>query len=117
MVSALNKPKQANTLERSKSKGAGTVGRQRTREPDPNTPEGQCALYLRHLMTERDKDAKSLADEIGVGRTTVFNYLAGETTPSDTTRNAIAKSLGLRDYRDLMPTDAFLAGIKRRRAR
>lgn len=99
------------------SPGKRRMGRKRINQPDPSTPEGQCALYLQRLLDNRDVD--DVADAIGKHRSTLFKYLSGDTTPSDSVRNEIAKVIGLRDYRDLMPTDDFLAeiGQKPRRKR
>lgn len=90
------------------SNGA-AVGRKRIIEPDPAMPEGQCALYLRELL--KNYSPNDVAEIVGVSRATMFNYLAGLTTPSDSIRDRIAKAIGKRDFRDLMPTDAFLKSI------
>lgn len=92
-----------------KRKRANLAGRKRKLEPNPRTPEGQCALYLRSLLD--GKDYSEVAESIGVQRSTLFNYVAGTTTPSDSVRDRLAKALGYRDYRDLMPTDDFLKSI------
>jgi len=94
-------------LKRKRAKNL--AGRKRKLEPDPRTPEGQCALYLRQLLD--GKDYTEVAESVGLQRSTLFNYVAGTTTPSDSIRDRIAKSLGYRDYRDLMPTDDFLKKI------
>lgn len=85
------------------------AGRKRSNQPDPKKPEGQCALYLQRLLKDRDID--QLAKQVGKDRSTIFNYLSGKTTPSDSVRDKIAKALGLADYRELMPPDEFLAEI------
>jgi hypothetical protein len=90
-------------------KGERMAGRKRTINPDPRKPEGQCALYLQRLL--KDKDVDVLAEQIGKNRSTIFNYLGGSTTPSDSIRDKIAKAIGLQDYRDLMPPDDFLVEI------
>lgn len=91
--------------------GAAKVGRKRTKEPDPTLPEGQCALYLRERMKQAGVDADQLAVRLEKDRSTVFKYLRGDVAISDSVRDQIAKSIGLTDYRDLMPTDEFLASI------
>lgn len=85
------------------------AGRKRSNQPDPTKPEGQCALYLQRLL--KDKDVDQLAEKIGKNRSTIFNYLGGSTTPSDSVRDQIARAIGLQDYRDLMPPDEFLIEI------
>lgn len=97
------------------SQGERMAGRKRSNQPDPTKPEGQCALYLQRLL--KDKDIDQLAEQIGKNRSTIFNYLGGITTPSDSIRDKIAKALGLRDYRDLMPSDEFLAEIGQKPSR
>ena len=93
----------------SNPKGTARVGRKRIIEPDASKREGQCALYLQKLMQGRD--VEEVAELVGVSRATMFNYLGGTTTPSDTIRDRIAQAIGLRDFRDLMPPDEFLRSI------
>lgn len=85
------------------------MGRKHKREPDPSTPSGQVALYLRELLRGQDMD--ELAERIGISRATLFNYTAGYTQPGPDTLDKLAKSLGKQDYRAMMPTDEFLASI------
>lgn len=105
---AKQRPRREGTLGQT-SKGAARVGRKRIIEPDASKREGQCALYLQKLMEGRD--VEEVAGLVGVSRATMFNYLGGTTTPSDTIRDRIAQAIGLRDFRDLMPTDEFLRSI------
>jgi DNA-binding XRE family transcriptional regulator len=88
-----------------------TVGRKRERHPDRNTPEGQIALWLAHHLARKGMNHKEFADAIGYGRTTVFDWLAGDTAPSVKAWPGIAKTLGLKDWRKVIPPDSFIESI------
>lgn len=85
-----------------------TVGRLREKEPDRTKPEGQLSLYLAHLLRARDKTPDDLAEAIGVQRSTVFNWLRGDSAPPVKLWAPIAKALGLKDWRALVPPQRFI---------
>ena len=89
--------------------------RPREVEPDPTTPNGQWALYLRHLMG--DMSAADLAREIHMSRTSVFKWLRGDVIPPLNVWAQIARTLHLPGWESLAPTAEFLAGLPKRKPR
>lgn len=87
------------------------MGRQREKQPNPKTPEGQFALYLAHLMERRSMDAAELAKESGISRATIFNWLREDGSPDVGQMGKLATAFGLKDWRKLCPPDGFLATL------
>lgn len=87
------------------------AGRQREKTPDPNTPEGMWAIHLEVLL--RNQDIDELAEAIGKDRSMVFKWLRGDNVPKLHIWDKIAKSIGLKDWRALVPSDTFAAAHKR----
>lgn len=90
-----------------RSRGA-SVPRAREKQPDRKTAEGQLVLWLAHLCEKRGVTEEALAAAVGVSRATVFNWLRGDSSPSVKHWPAIAKKVGLADWRHLVPPDSFL---------
>lgn len=105
----------ASRLKPPTSQRATTVGRERTQEPDPTTPEGQWALYLCKLMDDRGISADALAESAEVARSLIFKYRRGETVPSIRVWGRFAAALGLSDWRALVPPDSFVKSLKKKR--
>jgi transcriptional regulator with XRE-family HTH domain len=84
------------------------VNRPKAKHPDAKTAEGQCALYLAHLLERHHKSAEDLAKGIGKSRAMVFRYLNGETPLTIAALEQVAKYLHLESWRDALPTAKFL---------
>lgn len=67
----------------------------------PRTPRERFAARLRELVGNRP--ASFLADAIGVKPDTVLKWLRGDNTPDLDYWPDIAKALGLKDWRELLP--------------
>lgn len=89
-----------------------TTMRPKARQPDKTTAEGQCALYLAHLLAKHGKSADDLAEGIGKGRAVVFRYLNGDTALTLPVMQAIADYLQLDDWRELIPPTRFLRTLQ-----
>lgn len=96
-------------------KGAAVAARPRTQEPDPRTPEGQWALWLRKLMADARVDADKLAKAAGKNRSTIFMWLRGDTVPHLAVWQTLAKAVGKQTWRDLTPPDEFVDQVRRRK--
>ncbi len=83
--------------------------------PDPQTPNGQWALWLRHLLEERDKTPDDLASGIGMSRALIYRWLAGKSVPAIAIWADIATFLTLDDWRALTPTCEHLESIGARK--
>ncbi len=107
----LPRAKRQAKLVGSPSKGPAVAGRQRTSEPNPTTPEGQWALWLRHLIEKSGLSVSAFAKEAGKGNATVFRYMRGDVCPPLNEWPAIASALGLENWRGLIPPDDFVAKV------
>ena len=56
----------------------------------------------------------ALADEIGVGRSTIYRWLAGEGSPSLQEMDTIAKVLGYADAWAMRPTKSFVENLPKK---
>ena len=92
------------------------AGRKREREPDPSTPQGQWALWFRTKLPA-DFDADKFAETIGKDRSSVFNYLGGDSIPPVSHWPKIAKALRLPGWWSLCPTEEFILGLPGRKRR
>ncbi|MGC4002849.1 MAG: helix-turn-helix transcriptional regulator [Pirellulales bacterium] len=77
--------------------------RNRAKEPDPKLPSGQWAIHLCALMEAKGTTATELAEAVGKGRATVFQWLRGDLIPSLDHWPTIAKALGLKSWQQLVP--------------
>ena len=78
------------------------VGRKRTRKPpkELSAVERAFANHLAKLVGDRSKD---VAGAVGVSHDAVLKWCAGDSLPTLDRWPKIAKALGLRDYRELLP--------------
>ena len=77
------------------------VGKKRSSPKLGNSPSHQFAKRLRALWG--NKPATELAEALGVTPDAVRKWLRGEHVPPLDDWPALAKSLGLADWRDLLP--------------
>ncbi len=77
------------------------MGKKRQKPKRDNSPSGLFAARLRELMA--DRPAPELAETLGVTPDAVLKWLRGDRTPPLDQWPAIAKALGLSDWRDLLP--------------
>lgn len=85
-----------------------TMNRPRAKEPDKNTATGQFSLYLAHLLERRNMSADDIARESGLSRTTIFNWLRGDRSPSIDQLEALAVGFKFNDWRKVLPTEKFI---------
>lgn len=67
----------------------------------PKTPRERFAARLRELAGERP--ASAIAEAMGVTTDTVLKWLRGDRTPDLDLWPNLAKTLGVKDPRDLLP--------------
>lgn len=79
------------------------VGRKRTRKPakELSVIERKFATHLSGLVGDRSND---IAKAIGVSPDAVRKWCCGESVPSLDRWPALAKALGLKDLRELLPS-------------
>lgn len=77
------------------------MGKKRSNPKLGNSPSHQFTRRLRALLG--DRTATELAQALGITPNAVGKWLRGERTPPMDDWPAIAKALGLDDWRDLLP--------------
>jgi hypothetical protein len=77
--------------------------RKRPTGPDRRTAQGRFALHLDALLIERGMDTTALAKASSIAEPTIRKWLRGESIPPVTSLPAIAKALGMADYRQVLP--------------
>lgn len=70
---------------------------------DRRTAKGRFALHLDALLIERGMDSVKLAKASEIAEPTIRKWLRGESIPPVTSLPAIAKALGMADYRQVLP--------------
>ncbi len=82
-----------------------TVGRKREGQPKSvrGTPAGKFGQRLEELMQEAGLTPPELAERIGVTPDVVRKYIRGAVTPVIDRWPVIAKALGRKNARDLVP--------------
>lgn len=76
------------------TKGAPQVGRQKVIEPDPQSPRGQWALWLRYHFPA-NRSIPELAEALGVAKQTAHNWYNGTTVPDVDLWRPIAEFCGI----------------------
>ena len=86
------------------------VGRARQHHPDPKSPNGQIALWIRYCMPDDDTGTQ-LAAACKVHETTGFRWLSGQAVIGTENWPAIAAYLGFDHWDDVAPPQAFCAFV------